>query len=68
MSLIPYAGYDPHEKKRVFNQPARALMMFNNGKDTLDIARHFGVSEATAHRWVTTERSDLLGLPNPCAA
>lgn len=64
MTLIPYAGKD--EERRAFNQPARALQMFNNGKDTLDIARHFGISEATALRWITVERSDLRGLPNPC--
>lgn len=61
MSLIPYAG----KTKRAFNDPSRALLMFENGKDTLDIAHHFGVSEATALRWVNSERSSLLGIQNP---
>ena len=63
MSLIPYAGKD--EERRAFNQPARALQMFHNGKDTLDIAKHFGVNEAVALRWISTERSEVRGLPKP---
>lgn len=63
MSLIPYAGKST--ETRWSNKPARALEMFDSGKDTLYIARHFGISEATALRWINAERSVLLNLPNP---
>lgn len=67
MSLIPYAGSDTSEGRRTWNQPARALQMFQNGKDTLDIARHFGIRESTALEWISQERSAIRGLPDPYA-
>lgn len=67
MSLIPYAGKDSTEGKRVWNQPARALQMFRNGKDTLDIAKHFGIRESTALEWISQERSAIRGLSDPYA-
>lgn len=67
MSLIPYAGSDAPEGRRTCNQPARALQMFQNGKDTLDIARHFGILESTALEWISQERSAICGLPDPYA-
>ena len=64
---IPYAGKDPDEN-RWEARSVRAYRMFQNGKDTLEIARHFGVKESTAHRWIGSERSSILGLPNPYEA
>ncbi len=64
--LIPFAGHDLSEvRKRRFLNPQRALMMFRNGKDTLFIANHFRVTEATALRWINVERAKEFQLSNP---
>lgn len=63
MSLIGYAGKEPATQAP--NRKARALTMFNEGRNTLQIASSMGVSEAEAHRWVNVERSAEFGLPAP---
>lgn len=63
--MVPYAGYDSTENRRRFGKPERALFMFRNGKDTQFIAEYFGIREATALRWITTERSLSMGLKSP---
>lgn len=66
--LVRYAGYDFDYQGRRFLKPDRALMMFRNGKDTTFIADHFGVKEHTVERWISTARSEDLGLSNPYGA
>lgn len=46
-------------------RPVKAVMMFNSGADTLQIAHNFAVKEATILRWITMERCQRLNLPNP---
>lgn len=68
--LVRYAGCEtvsrwplsPEEAKRRSDQAAatrrqKALRMFRNGKDTFDIGKEMGISEAAAHRWISMERN-----------
>ena len=64
---IPYAGKDPDEN-RWETRAERAYRMFKSGKDTLEIAKRFGAKESTALRWISRERSTVLGLPDPYEA
>jgi len=76
MTLIPYAGKDPTEKPYTpfdkpraprYFRPVRAYRLFQNGRDTLEIAAMLHVKEPTIHRWISVERSKSRGLPNPFA-
>ena len=46
-------------------RPVKAVLMFQIGADTLQIAHNFAVKEATILRWITNERCQRLNLPNP---
>lgn len=69
--LVQFAGKDPDEKPfsasdtRHSLRRSRAYDMFNLGYDTTVLAKRFQVTEATALRWVSIERSKRLGLPSP---
>lgn len=64
--LTPYAGQpEKPDTTPYLSRQERSLMMFRAGKDTLFIAEHFKVREATVLRWITQERSSRLDLPNP---
>lgn len=75
--MIPYAGYDPTEGREGYypspqairdgDMRQRAYVMFRAGRDTLEIAQALGVEEHRVHAWISRERSDHLGLPNPYA-
>ncbi len=41
------------------------LSLFRRGFDTSDIAAYFGISEASAHKALTLQRSKDLDKPNP---
>lgn len=43
--------------------PSRALALFRSGKDTLEIARHFGINEPRAARLVWFARCREKRLP-----
>lgn len=58
--LVAYAGA-PKVKKR----KELAYAHFKIGRDTAAIAGMFRVTEATALRWITTQRCIEKSLPNP---
>lgn len=41
------------------------LSLFRRGYDTAEIAKYFGISEASAHKTLTLQRSVALGKSNP---
>lgn len=41
------------------------LSLFRRGYDTAEIASYFGISEASAHKTLTLQRSESLDKPNP---
>jgi hypothetical protein len=47
------------------SQSPTALQLFRNGHDTRAIATVLNISEAEALHQVSSERSTLLGRPNP---
>lgn len=59
--LVAYAGYDPTDadcgyeyRKRT---SIRALRMFRNRKDTMEIAKALHARECTVVRWLDEERN-----------
>lgn len=68
--MIPYAGKDPWERQIgegyiPWSKYDAAYERFSFGWDTHKIAQFMGVSEAKVLKYITIERSRLLGLPNP---
>ncbi|MBO9099464.1 MULTISPECIES: hypothetical protein [unclassified Rhizobium] len=49
----------------MIGQRGKALTMFREGLDTLDISRRLNVTEAVALKWVSEQRSAALSLPSP---
>lgn len=62
--LVPFVGrHSTMDAKR-----ENAYARFRGGDDTMQIANHYKCSEATALRWITTERSRQPGLADPYRA
>lgn len=43
----------------------KALWLFRQGLNTIDIANRLNVTEAVALKWVSEQRSAALSLPSP---
>jgi DNA-binding transcriptional regulator LsrR (DeoR family) len=63
MTLVRYAGYAKGDRAPSMT----ADTMFRQGRTTLEIAQHFGLSEAKILRRVNVMRSRRLSLPSPYA-
>jgi transposase len=61
MTLVRYAGYAKGDRA----PSPTADTLFRQGRTTLEIAQHFGLSEAIILRRVNIMRSKRLGLPSP---
>lgn len=46
-------------------RPVKAVTMFRDGSDTLQIAHSLANRESTVLRWITLERCQRLNLPIP---
>lgn len=70
--MVPYAGHDPSDRPFGGTAPvsrngkrSAAGKMFKAGRDTVQIASALDVDEYLAERWITRERCERLGLPDP---
>jgi len=59
------AVYSQIARWQVMSSSPTALDLSRNGYDTVQIAAYFRITEAQALKQVTSQRSAMLGLPNP---